>query len=286
AVKPFGAIDTPAQGGSASGSSFRNHGWVLTPMPNCMPTDGSTIGVYIDGIYNGTVNYSIYRPDVAGLFPGYCNSNLAHGYFDLNTTAFSNGVHTIAWIAGDDAGNADGIGSRYFTVGNAGARKAGLIGVSGIKSSGIIQKMDSLPFGHSLPFSVKKGFKENTKAMPVYPDKNGIINIHIEELERVAIAVDNKTSRSHLTLNPGNSPLRNITPVSFAAYQLVGTQLRELPTGATLDAESGVFYWQPGPGFIGEYRFVFITAGCNGEPVRNVVSITILPKYHKGADKR
>ncbi|NIM14605.1 MAG: hypothetical protein GTO45_21530, partial [Candidatus Aminicenantes bacterium] len=45
AVKPFGAIDTPTQGGTASGSNFINWGWVLTPQPNSIPTDGSTITV-------------------------------------------------------------------------------------------------------------------------------------------------------------------------------------------------------------------------------------------------
>ncbi|UCH97495.1 MAG: hypothetical protein JSV88_11755, partial [Candidatus Aminicenantes bacterium] len=45
AVKPFGAIDTPTQGGTVSGSSFVNWGWVLTPQPNSIPTNGSTINV-------------------------------------------------------------------------------------------------------------------------------------------------------------------------------------------------------------------------------------------------
>ena len=27
---------------------------------------------------------------------------------------------------------------------------------------------------------------------------------------------------------------------------------------AALDTRNGVFYWQPGPGFIGAYRFVFV----------------------------
>ena len=48
AVKPFGAIDTPPQGGTANGSSFTNLGWVLTPQPNSIPTDGSTINVFVD----------------------------------------------------------------------------------------------------------------------------------------------------------------------------------------------------------------------------------------------
>jgi len=68
AVKPFGAIDTPTQGGSASGSSFINWGWVLTPQPDHIPTDGSTINVYVDGVNLGHPTYNIYRSDIATLF--------------------------------------------------------------------------------------------------------------------------------------------------------------------------------------------------------------------------
>ena len=116
AVKPFGAIDTPTQGGDASGSSFVNWGWVLTPMPNSIPTDGSTINVFVDGVNLGHPTYDIYREDIATLFPGYANSDGAIGYFNLNTTAYESGVHTIYWTATDNAGNTDGIGSRYFTI--------------------------------------------------------------------------------------------------------------------------------------------------------------------------
>jgi hypothetical protein len=123
AVKPFGAIDTPGQGGIASGSSYINWGWVLTPQPNQIPIDGSTINVYVDGVYLGHPVYNIYRKDIAALFPGYVNSNGAVGYFYLDTTAYENGVHTIQWTVTDSAGNTDGIGSRYFTIQNTGTEK-------------------------------------------------------------------------------------------------------------------------------------------------------------------
>jgi uncharacterized protein (TIGR01370 family) len=118
AVKPFGAIDTPAPGSTVSGSTYRIQGWVLTPMPNSIPTDGSTIKVYLDGKYLGHPVYNIYRSDIASLFPGYANSNGASAYFYLDTTGFANGIHTIAWTVADNAGNADGIGSRYFYIRN------------------------------------------------------------------------------------------------------------------------------------------------------------------------
>jgi len=134
ATKPFGTLDTPPQGGDASGSpvegastsAFVNFGWVLTPMPKTVPKNGSTIEVYVDSVKVGTLAtlpnvYDQYRVDVATAFPGLNNSSGPVGAFFLNTAAYANGVHTIYWIATDDAGAADGIGSRYFNIVNVGA---------------------------------------------------------------------------------------------------------------------------------------------------------------------
>jgi len=44
------------------------------------------------------------------------NSNGAAGYFYLDTTTVSNGMHTIGWLASDNNGRAAGIGSRFFWV--------------------------------------------------------------------------------------------------------------------------------------------------------------------------
>ena len=68
---PFGTIDTPTQGGTASGSAFVNFGWAVTPNPaNGIPIDGSTIWVYIDNAPVGHPVYNNYRADIATLFPG------------------------------------------------------------------------------------------------------------------------------------------------------------------------------------------------------------------------
>ena len=53
ATQPFGAIDTPTQGGIASGTAYVNFGWALTPQPKTIPVDGSTISVFIDGVVGG-----------------------------------------------------------------------------------------------------------------------------------------------------------------------------------------------------------------------------------------
>lgn len=259
-VKPFGAIDTPAQGGTASGGSYVNWGWVLTPQPNQIPTDGSTINVWVDGVNIGYPTYNKYREDIAGLFPGYANSNGAAGYFYLDTAAYENGVHTIHWTAVDDAGNTDGIGSRYFTIqnrgGSAGRRAQGAghkIPAVKVHGSWFNNEVSRIPIDHSEPVRILKGCNKSSTPQPVYPGKDGIINIEIEELERLEIS--------------------NV----YFAYMVVGGQLRSLPIGSTFNSQDGIFYWQPGPGFIGKYDFVFIGKKETGEVGRINVSIRIIP---------
>lgn len=118
AVQPFGAIDTPKPGAVASGSHFRIQGWVLTPLPNKIPEDGSTIRVLVDGEDIGPAKYNIHRPDIAKFFPGFANSRGALARFDLDTTKFSNKVCTVAFVVTDNAGNSAGIGSRFFIIRN------------------------------------------------------------------------------------------------------------------------------------------------------------------------
>jgi len=275
AVKPFGAIDNPAPGGEASGSKFRNSGWALTPLPNMIPIDGSTMSVYIDGVNKGRPTYNIYRADIAGLFPGYLNSNGAHAYFIFDMTTLENGIHTIAWTATDNAGNAEGIGSRYFIVQNSGSGDqepgAGEKGSEEARKSGRAEKEKSRRGSAAFspcspvfdsrspeidsnapdpdwngPASVIKGYREDAAPQRIYPDATGIITVEIKELERVEI---------HFPA----SPVNNVSP---------------LPIGSTLDREKGIFYWNPGPGFIGNYEFVFTdTSGNHSKRVK----IKILP---------
>jgi hypothetical protein len=118
ASKPFGTIDTPAQGATISGNAYVNFGWALTQSGYNIPVDGSTITVMVDGVAVGHPTYNQYRSDIANFFPGLANSNGAVGFFYLDTTKLANGVHTISWVVYDNQGRNDGIGSRYFTVEN------------------------------------------------------------------------------------------------------------------------------------------------------------------------
>jgi hypothetical protein len=227
AVKPFGAIDTPLQGGAASGSSFINWGWVLTPRPNSIPADGSTISVWVNGVNIGHPTYNVYRSDIASLFPAYANSSGAIGYFYLDTTTYENGVHTIQWTASDSGGNTDGIGSRYFSIQNPGAR---------------VQAENKIPVTRKYRdfISIRTGFNGVEKILP--NGVNGDYAIQVHELERVEIKIDYSGGE---------------------AYQVVGGERRPLPIGSHFDVENGILTWMPGPGFLGKYEFIFPGSGID-----------------------
>jgi hypothetical protein len=199
--KPFGTIDTPAQGGTASGNAYVNFGWVLTQNPNMVPLDGSTITVVVDGQVVGHPTYNNFRSDIASLFPGYMNSGGAVGIYYLDTTKLSNGVHTISWSVFDNAGHGDGVGSRYFNVFN---------GAAGSQAA----PEDAMP-----PAAIAH-------------QRGRAHSVDIEELDRVELPLD-----------------------AIGGYQLVNGERAPLPVGSSL--KQGVFYWQPGPGFLGKYEFVF-----------------------------
>jgi hypothetical protein len=255
AVKPFGAIDTPTQGGTASGSQFVNFGWVLTPLPNTIPTDGSFITVWVDGVSVGHPVYNQYRADIAALFPGYNNSNGAVGYYYLDTNAYEDGVHTIQWTAADDAGNTDGIGSRYFTIRNANSDVQRQLSLVNRHWSLGNKTLPEIPVDYTAPIVVKKGFNKNLPPQRIYPDDKGVVHVEIKELERLEIHLSDQ-EESTLNISP-------------------------LPIGSTLDTERGVFSWQPGAGFIGEYRFVFVEKGPGGQMIKKNINIKIIPRFEK-----
>ena len=54
AVEPFGAIDTPGQGETISGTNYANFGWVLSRVRRADPPGGGSVFVYIDGVAVGS----------------------------------------------------------------------------------------------------------------------------------------------------------------------------------------------------------------------------------------
>jgi hypothetical protein len=179
AVKPFGAIDAPAQGGAASGSDYINWGWALTPQPKYIPEDGSTINVWVDGVNKGHPHYNIYRKDIAELFPDYANSAGAAGYFSFDFTGYADGVHTIQWTAKDSANNTDGIGSRYFSIAHCSDDDSIKTTASShnqqYSPSIRVQQLKDLPIDLRTPVKMRKGFGEDIPPREIYADHNSLL---------------------------------------------------------------------------------------------------------------
>ena len=104
AQEPFGAIDTPGQGETISGTNYANFGWVLSRVRRADPPGGGSVFVYIDGVAVGSPGGWASRADLTALFPGYPGISNALGVYSFNTLAYSNGLHTIVWVVTDSAG--------------------------------------------------------------------------------------------------------------------------------------------------------------------------------------
>jgi hypothetical protein len=283
AVNPFGTIDTPEQGGIVSGTGYINYGWVLTPQPNTIPVDGKTIDVWIDGVNVGNPVYNQYRSDIAEYFPGYNNSDGAVGYFYIDTTRYDDGVHTIQWTAKDDDGNIDGIGSRFFTIQNSEARQQQQKTVKTIEKKVSDRQHDRrqatrrvtnrsnrmaeageferIPVDEFSTVRFRKGFQVEQEPRLAQTDNNGTTQIRIEELQRLEI---------HLDENQPTDVKRN--------WKLVTPLI-----GSTMDTETGIFYWSPGPGFVGTYRLVFVNTNEFSERMKKIVTVNVTPKTKSNA---
>jgi hypothetical protein len=245
ATRPFGAIDTPSQGGTASGSNYLNFGWALTPQPKTIPTNGSTISVLIDGAAVGTVTYNNFRSDIATLFPGYNNTNGAVGFRAIDTTLLTDGLHTISWVVSDNQGSSEGIGSRYFNVANSSGSLTAADGSTGAFDSAMAAAVAESSIDSS-PILARRGWDPEGAWRAYAPGRSGRTLIRAEEIGRVEL-------RLGLTGD-------------VAGYLRVGESLEPLPVGSQLDATTGTFTWAPGVGYIGSYDVAFVRR-ANGRPI-------------------
>ncbi|MEX1126971.1 MAG: Ig-like domain-containing protein [Vicinamibacterales bacterium] len=250
ASKPFGTIDTPANGAVASGV-VANFGWALTPGTARIPLDGSTITVYIDGRPVSGVRYSLCRgtapnpvaagtcdDDIARLFPNYTNITTGTGSLGvalIDTRTLANGLHTIAWSVTDDQGRVAGIGSRFFRVSNVssadGIVSAGRSALAIAADDGAVAPIvrDGLIRGRT-------GFRTTASWDVMEPDGDGTYHVRIAELGRLELAFGDAVT---------------------AGYVRVNGERRPLPAGSALERDQ--FTWAPGPGFVGAYELTFTT---------------------------
>jgi hypothetical protein len=255
ATKPFGTIDVPAQGQTVSGT-IANVGWVLTPQPKTIPIDGSTIRAYIDGELLPTVGrYNYPRPDVKAYFPGLGNSEGPAAFFTIDTTTLADGVRTISWVAVDDAGVAEGIGSRYFTVQN-GASSLAWAPADASRSAGSLTQLPTL----ATDVWWRAGVDNTGWAMRAEADAKGNRTVRVTRGQRVEIFLD---------------PTLAAPCGTYDGYLLTGEVASPLPLGASLDARLGIFRWQPGPEVSGTFSLVFAQRGCDAVERRIPLRIDI-----------
>ena len=274
-IKPFGTIDTPAQGGTVSGTAYAIHGWALSRAE--IPRNGSTMSVLIDGTNVGRPVYNQHRPDIANFFPGYANSNNAVGNYILDTTRLANGLHTISWVVTDSAGNTEGIGSRFFTVQNGSAPLTAAVSGStlteGSHGTAIGQTAEAVsaetPVDGSL-VEIKRPAGDAAASEFVFPESTGAVNVAVTETEPIEVKLASQFDA------PGGS---------YEGYVVIDGQMRSLPVGSSLSRRNGSFKWQPGPGFIGTYEFIFVRTTEEGFKTRIPVNINIAPKQHQRDDR-
>jgi len=240
ATKPFGALDTPTYGATVSGG-FWNYGWALTPtaLPPCTITNGN-VTMSIDSVPQVAVNYGDVRTDIAAGFAGFTNGANSGGAYFVDTSALSNGIHQIGWLVYDSCGRGDGIGSRFFTVLNGAASPAAdAIAVSARPLS-----------TSSAPILVRQG---GVAWQSAWPNRDGTRVVDVAQDGRIEVK---------LPASPSGT---------YGGYQLAGSERRPLPAGSSLDAASGVFYWQPAAGFLGGFDLLFVAPNRSMVPVRVVV---------------
>lgn len=269
ATRPFGAIDTPAQGFTISGTSFDNFGWVLSPKPaRADPPGGGTVTVVIDGAVVGSPAGWTSRSDLSALFSAteYPGVQTALAVHTFDPSQLANGLHTIVWAVTDSANNSDGIGSRYFTVtsGTAGPSQTSM----GSASVAANPERPGQPLGdlrlsspvRGAAFVGRRGFDLDAPFRALAVGDADRLLIEGEELDRFELRpADGASGR-------------------YTAHLRSGESLGPLPIGSRFDPATGTFTWQPGVGFIGRYDVVFARWNEDRAVARTAVRIVLHPK--------
>jgi hypothetical protein len=119
------------------------------------------------------------------------------------------------------------------------------------------------------PLSILRGFGPKTRPETAVRDQTGALLFEVEETGLIQIEPGAES---------GAAPLDAAGPAIYRGCQIVEGEPRPLPIGSTLDPSTGRFSWHPGPGFLGDFRFVVIKErGGAAEAIS--FSIRIRPKH-------
>jgi hypothetical protein len=231
----------------------------------------------VDSVPVGNPVYNNFRQDIYNLFPDYINSDGAVGYYYLDTTQYTNGVHTIVWSAEDDQGAAVGLGSRYFDIQNFGGALGESFSVGTLQLP--VDTSGRLRIGVE---SIKRGFRlgqdeddvevegklikgqtivESEKLMA----RGGVTKLsrelEIEQLERIEVHFEGQGGGEYIGWGVDKG--------------------KPLPIGSTLDSRNGVFYWIPGPGFLGKHVLHFAVTDGVYQSKPTTLVVNIVPKTYQ-----
>ena len=266
ATRPFGAIDTPDQGESVSGT-VANFGWVLVRTPYLASPGATSFATRQRRHRRRRRRYAErmdqqVRPDRTLSQSTYPGVNKALGVFSFDSTVYANGVHTLAWGVTADNAQSDGIGSRYFTIVNG----SGALTLAHASSEGFEapaareagrdlgrRAADVAAVDMQSIVTAGQSYSDHRAERQLMPDATGRRVLLGHEVERVV--VDASAARAS----------------SYQAYAVMGGELKPLPAGASFDARRGILYWQPGVGYTGDYDFAIVTDRHTRIPVRVVL---------------
>jgi hypothetical protein len=180
------------------------------------------------------------------------------GSFSLNTTAYANGLHVIAWSVTDSAGRIEGIGSRFFQVANGGTVPPPAWSAPGPDLGAQVEDLGALARVTSLA-GRRIGWALDAPLAPAPPDA-GVVRVVAGARQRVELGLPNTSSGSE-----------------WQGYSIRHGRLEALPVGASLES-TGRFAWQTVPGHLGDYDLLFVRSKPGGERDVLPVRVTIEPR--------
>ena len=113
AATPFGQFGGKVGGGNVGTGTMAIHGWALDD-------DGvEAVDILVDGVVAARANYGRSRPGVTSRHPGFPDSAAPGFAFQLDTTRYPNGRHTITPRVRSESGEERNLNSRVFQFQNS-----------------------------------------------------------------------------------------------------------------------------------------------------------------------
>ena len=124
-LPPFGSVDSPGASQTAVSGSLPVAGWAADDSGLIdhidILVDGRIVAGAVGSGHPSTGIYGLSRPDVFAVFPDVPNSGTSGFLANIDTTAFTDGVHVISVRAFDREGASAVLGSRTVQIINNGA---------------------------------------------------------------------------------------------------------------------------------------------------------------------